>query len=555
MQPLSMREQYYRALTNLRDLYVTVCDGTASVVVEQVYLPRVLWQEGTNQSGREDMVKLCIDLWSKVETERVLLIEGLVGVGKTTLTKYLVQQRLRQQHPTLPIWIPFWTFVDSGRSLRDYLNQDYVAWLGLTDRNLSHNGSGDLSLGHWLYDQWRKNQAVLILDGLDGVASPAERTRALEELECMGTASTRPATILTSRPLPQALPLSVVKVELQELGQEDQVNIVQRYGQTLELTEGQLRSFLKGIGLESEEEQQPVNRRWSGLARTRLTRPGHLLQLLTSYASTGKILETDTEVTTHLLKDRLRTTGQSHHSVTPMDPVKKRQVLEAVALHLLACRQGDPLTRPHLQALVEQVLQEQAVAGLPLFSLTHARALLNEFIQNSGLFTRVGFDPDRYQVEVVWLHHLAGSALANQQIVQALNLTEAQVVEFLDKKAWNPELESVLKSWVGQTDNPFPLFERLIDKTKDDLARHRLGTAGRCLCEVKPELRARLEYQMLSMQIPTEGFEVWRVNAEQGREELVKRSLWGAWVETEVGQAKLRGLFRDQNKDLCAKLC
>ena len=535
----------------------------------QVYLPRTLLEEQlqpeqrqpesesrregerpTRREGSEPtrpvLVKVPVaELWKKLDSDRVLLLEGPAGMGKTTWSTHLVQEYLEPQRPEhqshrsirIPIRIVFRDFMAEGAeqaSVKNYLTKKY-----------------DRGLGEWLYGQWGCGQAVLILDGLDEVVDSADRTTALENLLSMGLDPRRPLTMLTSRPLGQSLPLLVTaKIELQGLSPQEQIALITLYQSEFTLTDQQIEQFLQRVGLRGAKAAS------SSPVRALFERPGHLVHLLRVYAETGQVLETETEVLTHLLEKRLEFTGRSHPPVTPDDPGhthKKRLVLETMAFHLLACRQGAQ-TRAQILALLGQVLQEHAQAGTPLFPPTQASSLLTDFVQHSGLLTRVGLEAERYQVEsVIWLHHMAGSALANRQIVQALNLTEAQVVEFLDKKAWDPEWEPVLTSWMGQADNPFPLFERLIDKTQDDLARHRLGAAGRCLFEVNVIQRERPEYQSLSVQIPTEAFEVWKAEAKRGTEELIETSLRGMWEETEIGKAKLWKLYRQPGRHLLRK--
>ena len=225
------------------------------------------------------------------------------------------------------------------------------------------------------------------------------------------------------------------------------------------------------------------------------------------------------------------------------DAKKKRQVLASLALHLLACRQGQRQTRAQLLALIHQVLHEHQQAGRPLFPLSQATALLHDFTRNSGLLTEV--EPEVYECEtVIWLQHLTGAALADVQTCGALQLHEPQVLDFLDKKAWDPEWEPVLKSWVGNTDNPLPLFDCLMKEEHDDLARHRLGVAGRCVSEVRPEPKSQSPYQRLARRFPREAFAVWKTHGKRDTEQLVTGPLGMAWVETEVGQTKLLALLQ-----------
>ena len=480
---------------------VPVSAGGQALSVEQIYVPRtvlheVVQKKTTRDEGesKEVTLKLPVDLWEKVRDQRVVLLEGPAGMGKSTLTKHLVRESYAQQR-WLPIWIPFRTFAAARLPLREYLETIYVPWLGLSDARVerpSHTGGQDLSLGQWLYDQWWSGLGLLILDGLDEVFAHDERVALLRGLPAIGTTQTRPATILTSRPLSQSLPLQMATVELQGLTPQDQALLLDRYRRGLHLTESQVHTF-------RQELQQPTQ----GRVHELLTRPGHLIQILTAYAQTGMLPTTETEVVEHLIQGRLTITGRIQPPVEPDDLDKKRSILESLALHLVACRQGQRHTRAQLLALIRQVLHEWVTHDSLLFPLSQASALLNDLTRNSGLLTEV--EPEVYEFEtVIWAQFLTGCALAHPQTCRTLGHTEAQVFDLLDKKAWDPEWEPVLKSWVGNTGNPLPFLDGLSAVQKDDLARHRLGVAGRCLREVPASVREQRDYQALATRIPTE---------------------------------------------------
>ena len=543
--------RYLEALLAQPSVSTIILSDGKPVAVKDIYVPRTLLHEvvqkqparesgGGGGPGAKDVgpegeitVKLPVDLWPKLRDARVVLVEGPAGMGKSTLTKQLVRES-ETQH-LIPIWIPFRPFVASGLSLAEYLDQHYVPWLGLAGLRVLYRADEtgpDRSIGQWLYEQWQSGLGVLILDGLDEVFRHEDRVAALRGLPIMGTGATRPATILTSRPLSQSLPLSMATVEVQGLTPSDQRQFIERYRASLRLTEEQVDHFTRDTTQQEQSRLQAL-----------LTRPGHLLQILATYATTNTLVETETAVLDQLLQSRLTITGRSQPPVEGDDAKKKRQVLESLALHLLACRQGQRQTRAQLLALIHQVLHEHQQAGRLLFPLSQATALLHDFTRNSGVLTEV--EPEVYECEtVIWLHHLTGAALANEQTLTALRLTAKHVLDFLDKKAWDPEWEPVLKSWVGHRENPFPLFTRLMDQQHDDLARHRLGVAGRCVSEVRPEPKSLAQYQAFATRIPTESFAVWKMYGKWQTEELVTESLGRAWVETEVGQTKLLALLQ-----------
>ena len=530
---MSYEDQYLQALLAQPAVStITLGDG-AAVAVEQVYLPRTLLHEvvqkqtehepGTKPFApeREITVKLPVDLWPKLKTDRVVLVEGPAGMGKSTLTKQLVRES-RVQH-LIPIWIPFRPFVASGLSILDYLDQHYVPWLGLAGLRVPYRADEtgpDRSLGQWCYEQWQSGFGVLILDGLDEVFRHDERVTALHGLPITGTEATRPATILTSRPLSQSLPIPMAKVEVQGLTPSDQSQFIERYRASLRLTDEQVTHFTSAT---KKQEQ--------GRLRELLTRPGHLIQILTTYAKTNTLLDTETAVLDELLKSRLTITERSEPPVEGDHSEKKRLVLASLALQLLACRQGQRHKRAQLLALIQQVLREHTTHGTPLFPLAQATALLNDLTRNSAILTEV--EPEVYEFEaVIWLQHLTGTALAEEKITAPLRLTRKKVLDFLDKKAWDPEWEPVLKSWVGTTTSPLLLLEGFAAKERDDLARHRLGTTGRCLVEVTQRVRDESEWQALDRRVAIEASEEWRDAVREQAEEFAAQSLGTFWMRS-----------------------
>ncbi len=536
---------------------VSLSAGVAPVSLDQVYLPRTVLHEvkekqfpETASAGatREILVKRPAKLWEKLRDDRVVLIEGPAGMGKSTLSKHLVRESLTQEW-RLPIWIPFHRLAASQLPLDQYLDQIYVPELGLAGAERVTDLSQSFSLGQWLHGQWRGGLGLLILDGLDEVFDPAIRSAALDRLHLEGTGRHRPVTMLTTRPfLSHQLPLTVANIELQALTPMEQDQVLEGYRSTVQLSDAEFRTLKQRVHAPFTNSEL-------------MSRPGHLVQILGFYAKYRTLPATETELLTYLLHRRLQTTGRVEPPVTPDDPSMKQRVLASVSLHLLTCRQGQLHTRAQLLALIRQVLTEHTCHHTPAFSLSQASTLLNDLVHNSGLLTRVesegyipqgsshhDFTTERYHFEsAVWTQLLTGTALADTETVASLNLTDTQVVEFLDKKGWDPEWEPVLRSWVAQADNPFPLFERLIDKAQDDLARHRLGTAGRCLFGLNSQWRSHEQYQRFNVQIPTEAFAVWKAEAKWETEYLCASSLRKAWMETAVGQSALLAGLRDKD--------
>ncbi len=538
----TIRQQYVQALLSHPSVAtISLASDTTSVSLDQVYLPRTVLHEVKGQQSqaadssnpiREVVPKRPPNLWEKLREHRVVLIEGPAGMGKSTLSKHLVGESLTQEW-RLPIWIPFHRFAASQLPLDQYLDQIYVPELGLAGAERVTDLSQRFSLGQWLHGQWRGGLGLLILDGLDEVFDPQERSAALDRLHLQGTSRDRPVTILTTRPyLSQQLPIAVEKNELQALTPREQDQLLEGYRSTVQLTDVEFQTFKKQIHTPFTNSEL-------------MGRPGHLVQILGFYAEYRTLPATETELLTYLLHRRLQTTGRVQSPIDPDDSGTRQRLLASIAWHLLACRQGQAHTRAHLLALIQQVLREQATHHTPRFSLSQASALLDDLVHNSGLLTRVesegyvpqesghsDFTPERYAIEsAIWMQLLTGTALADTQTVASLGLTEAQVLEFLDKKAWDPEWEPVLRSWVAQAENRFLLFERLIDKTQDDLARHRRETAVRCFGEIPMEHREEAAVSALRAHIGLEVFERWKVEATEGTKKLVDALMNGVWLE------------------------
>jgi hypothetical protein len=137
----------------------------------------------------------------------------------------------------------------------------------------------------------------------------------------------------------------------------------------------------------------------------------------------------------------------------------------------------------------------------------------------------------------------------------------------VDRKAWDPAWQEVLVFAAGQLagQRPRPLLEALADAGRDDLFRHRLALAARCLAEVPAQQRARLAD--LCDRVTEESFGLWWEHRRQGTAEVVGH-LGGAlpclrivngrvhpaavrrWLGGSVGQAGLAPL----GEALCAAL-
>ncbi len=95
--------------------------------------PRVRGQERalSAEVPHEIFKRIEADLWEKLEERRRILVEAPAWTGKSTLCRWLLHHC--SEHAKLtPIFIIFREFSQSGKSLRQYLEEDYAEWLVLS---------------------------------------------------------------------------------------------------------------------------------------------------------------------------------------------------------------------------------------------------------------------------------------------------------------------------------------------------------------------------------------------------------------------------------------
>jgi hypothetical protein len=111
----------------------------------------------------------------------------------------------------------------------------------------------------------------------------------------------------------------------------------------------------------------------------------------------------------------------------------------------------------------------------------------------AGLLSRAG--PDERNTPLFFTHrsfgeYLAACALA-QKVAEPESANSANAL--LEKLAWIPEREQVVLFLAGKVEDPGPLLTSLADASRDDVFRHRLALAGRCLGELARPLRERYQ--------------------------------------------------------------
>jgi hypothetical protein len=133
------------------------------------------------------------------------------------------------------------------------------------------------------------------------------------------------------------------------------------------------------------------------------------------------------------------------------------------------------------------VLRQQIPeGGLHPSALAYAPTLLRDELCDCGILVGAGLARNG-ETQFSFLHrtfleYLTACALALEK--QAKQKGWSAMAEFVDKKAWLPAWQEVVILLAGQLEDPIPLLELLSDPGRDDLFRHRLCLAARCLPEL-----------------------------------------------------------------------
>lgn len=145
----------------LRDVYINVRLSKQISARRRVPISDIEWLKGweeTAQSGKliggKDLVK---------EFDRVLVL-GRPGAGKTTLLKYIaLEQSLgKMLDGVIPIYIPMKRWSDSGRSLFEYVSDQFES-IGIQHKEIFTRGL------------IRDGRALFLLDGYDEINSGKDR--------------------------------------------------------------------------------------------------------------------------------------------------------------------------------------------------------------------------------------------------------------------------------------------------------------------------------------------------------------------------------------------
>jgi HEAT repeat protein len=170
----------------------------------------------------------------------------------------------------------------------------------------------------------------------------------------------------------------------------------------------------------------------------------------------------------------------------------------------------------------ESVLGDKMAAwlGMPrggFLQGTGAASLLAG-LKRDGVFIKAGQHRD---APLLFLHHTFHEYLTARHLARQVKEAGWEgaafpgrhpgrgttIRELVDRKAWLPTWQEVIILLAGRLDEPGPLLRLLADRRKDDLFRHRLALAARCLPEIPRDVRHRLTG--LVDRITTAAFRFW----------------------------------------------
>ena len=174
---------------------------------------------------------------------------------------------------------------------------------------------------------------------------------------------------------------------------------------------------------------------------------------------------------------------------------RKRHMVERAALTLFA---GLDRRRQLLfseEDVLDALTRAAKAEGYGEAPAPWADALLQDLTQNSGIL-RGSPDGGYFFLHLTLQEFLAACALARavkrgpgwEGAVEAAG-REVSVAHLVDRKAWDPAWQEVIILLAGRLQDPTPLLTLLADEKKDDLFRHRLALAGRCLPEIPSAIR------------------------------------------------------------------
>jgi HEAT repeat protein/energy-coupling factor transporter ATP-binding protein EcfA2 len=157
------------------------------------------------------------------------------------------------------------------------------------------------------------------------------------------------------------------------------------------------------------------------------------------------------------------------------------------------------------------------------YTMDKGEELLTDFMRNSGIIQKSPRS-EYFFLHLTFHEYFAALALAQKingkdgwdSLIPVGDGKPVTVCHLVDHKAWDSAWEEVVKLLAGQLNDPAPLLEMLSDEKPtetnpngDDMFRHRLALAAKCLPEIPQEIRKKPNIVTLVDQITTQAFGLW----------------------------------------------